>query len=1009
MAPKKRKTEGTEEKKRNPIEDLIDQANSSKEFEEITKRERVIPEEKNIYSESSSKKKFGYESSSQRLKENISSEAKFALEDKIKVDIGEDEKKRNILKENNIRLYNLPEYEVDKIQLYPMSNEEIKTKAVLNITNPNKEYGLTGGLFDKRMGSIINREICITCNRDDHGCSGHFGYIDLPQKFINVMFQKETIYVLQCVCSYCGDTYITEEFFKALNLSKVPKKKLLKTVAELSEKWLYKLHNHGYSHEVYEKNFKGYRLCFKMFGADKASDTTYVRSINVIEKIFSMIPPEKLKLLGFSDATVPLNFIQSTIVCCPPHIRPPGFIDKKAKDHPLTEKYTQILSRIIRLQNHITISADRENELDNLYADIKSIVFGPEKKIRVKSVVKDFGILPGLLGKEGIARKSMIGKRVDNCARTVAGPGYELNFGEAGIPKSFKKTLLVPVIIHKYNYKNVIERYRNGNYKWLKMKLLSVRGLFPIDESKIKKYTPEIGDVLMRPIETGDRGLTGRQPSLHAESILGYNFVVDDRETIKIHSSNNACFNADFDGDEFTIHILQDIMAICECLTVMNFKSHVINVQSSKPMMGLASHGLIGSFLMTASWDIDGIKREVIIPERRWQQAINLVNNSYRKTTLEDRLNIYKIPLRSGRALFSLVLPTNFTYSCPHKSGLKIIDGILVRGILKKSNLGNVSMALVQIIAKMYSIKEACRFINDTQILADWFTMWHGLSIGYKDFNANRTEVVKMLKKELIKMQIELFNLGPRPDDSIEFFFWMRSVHGILDKSKILGKEIGEKFLSKNNCLNILGEDGSGAKGSSTNTSQITGSLGEQFVGSSIPIYNLKNETRCLPFFVSNDVSVESIGYIYKSFMDGINLSECIFHNTSSRLGLIDTAKNTAEVGYTHRRVGKSLEPITINWFGSSVSTDGRLFQLLFGSGFDISKLLTINTVRSGKKMFFVDFNAEVELLNRIHERKNEIIYNKIIEDEPTVFEKFTIHNRRRPKFSELIGTDGFN
>uniref|UniRef100_A0A6C0BFB1 DNA-directed RNA polymerase n=1 Tax=viral metagenome TaxID=1070528 RepID=A0A6C0BFB1_9ZZZZ len=914
----------------------------------------------------------------------------------------DNETKRKILIGQNTLVSRLPKYEVNKIKIYPYNPGEIRECSVVNINNPSKESGLTHGLFDDRMGAIKRGEICVTCNLDDKGCGGHQGYIELPEEIVLPIFKKKCILTLKCICPFCGDLYINEKFFKALNLNKVPKNKLLQVIAELSEKFLWKLHGHGVARHIYENDFRGSRLLFKVDSGKDEEDKKYIRSIETIKKMFTLPSKEKFALLGYTGETQPINFITDVITCAPSCIRPPAMVNGKPMDHPMTTLYSQILTRKIKIQSHTGSEVDRETQLDSLYTDIEAISMGPEKKNGVKRSLKESGVFKELGSKRGSVRGGLMGKRVDYNSRTVAGPGYDLNTGEIEVGEFCCKILTVPVIVWKYNRDIVIKKYKEGGYKAIVMKLISNKGAFTITENHIKNYTPEIGDILVRYIDDGDFVLGGRQPSLHAESILGFNLKKHKWSTVKIHGSNNGCFNADFDGDELTIHVLQTYNAMVEAMTVMNFKSHVMNIQSSRPMMGMSFHGLIGPFLATKTWTIGNKQLEVTIPNERWNEAISLISDTYRKESLEERLIRHNIPLRSGRALFSVVLPTNFTYS---GSGLDIIDGIIVKGYMRKSNIGTSDLSLVQILAKMYSYKEACRFITEMQKLADWFTMWHGLSIGYRDFNINRKEIRKRIKKNLNRMQIEVFNLGPRPKDPTKFFFWMRSMYGILGKAKDEANKIGVDCLKPNNPLVIMGKEGCGAKGSEANTAYAIGSLGTQYVGSNIPEYELKNGTRCYPFFVSNDVAVESIGYIPECYMDGMNIDSSISHSAASRITLIDTAKNVSKIGYTHRRVEKSLEPIRISWLGTVTSTDGKMFQPIFGSGFDIGKSMRVKSVRSGERMFFCNFEDEANLLCRIYERKNfgddfKETKNQKIE---TPFEKFVNKNGRRPRCSELF------
>jgi len=184
--------------------------------------------------------------------------------------------RRNALIETNKLLTGLPKFEPSKTQIYPMSPEEIRNLSIIPIISPNKESNMNGGLFDKRMGSIIRREICVTCGRDDQGCGGHLAHIDLPQPMVNPIFEKEAIWTAQCTCSYCGDTFIDEKFFYALGLNKIPQKNLLKVVADYTNKWLWELHDHKLEKTVYENDFRGPKLCYTIGTAEKSSK--YIRS-----------------------------------------------------------------------------------------------------------------------------------------------------------------------------------------------------------------------------------------------------------------------------------------------------------------------------------------------------------------------------------------------------------------------------------------------------------------------------------------------------------------------------------------------------------------------------------------------------------------------------------------------------------------------------------------------------------------------------------------------------------
>ena len=58
--------------------------------------------------------------------------------------------------------------------------------------------------------------------------------------------------------------------------------------------------------------------------------------------------------------------------------------------------------------------------------------------------------------------------------------------------------------------------------------------------------------------QDGDLLLTNRQPTLHKPGLMGHRArVLRGERTIRMHYSNCATFNADFDGDEINLHLPQ--------------------------------------------------------------------------------------------------------------------------------------------------------------------------------------------------------------------------------------------------------------------------------------------------------------------------------------------------------------------------------------------------------------------------------------------------------------------
>ena len=75
-------------------------------------------------------------------------------------------------------------------------------------------------------------------------------------------------------------------------------------------------------------------------------------------------------------------------------------------------------------------------------------------------------------------------------------------------------------------------------------------------------------DIIYRPLIDGDIILFNRQPSLRPESLIALKckIINDDNKTFKIPLSCTVPLNADFDGDECNIHIVQHIISRVELL-----------------------------------------------------------------------------------------------------------------------------------------------------------------------------------------------------------------------------------------------------------------------------------------------------------------------------------------------------------------------------------------------------------------------------------------------------------
>ena len=108
------------------------------------------------------------------------------------------------------------------------SNIERVVEVVLSIWNPDdilkgsvcevftqdtyeNSIAKPNGLFDGRMGTIENGQVCETCKMDNRNCTGHFGHIRLAKPVYYIQFLSMVLKVLKCVCWRCSKCLINTE------------------------------------------------------------------------------------------------------------------------------------------------------------------------------------------------------------------------------------------------------------------------------------------------------------------------------------------------------------------------------------------------------------------------------------------------------------------------------------------------------------------------------------------------------------------------------------------------------------------------------------------------------------------------------------------------------------------------------------------------------------------------------------------------------------------------------
>lgn len=663
---------------------------------------------------------------------------------------------------------------------------------------------------------------------------------------------------------------------------------------------------------------------------------------------------------------------------------------------------------IIKANNHLTEEnlpeAKRQKYLTSLKFRIKTLFDNSGKKKAKHTNSRPIkAIKERLVGKDGLIRSNLMGKRVDQSARTVIGPGPHCRVGELEIPIDVAQNLTIPEPVNSFNYQelqdivnmnkaNFVIRgetrinlkyalFRKGtellygdvilrgkqeikvtsrNFTPQKGDVIRRNGeLITVELPRKKSFRLQIGDIVERQLRNGDVVLLNRYPTLHRGSMLAHTVVVRPYKTFRFSLATTKTFNADFDGDEMNIHIPQSYETQAELRYLSHVKKHFISAQASKSNLALIQDSLLGAYLMTK--DTDSIPREQFYHICS-QANIVPINQLNRVRGVLKSLGLKAIAF-NGKGLFSILLPPSLCYTTKK---VTIIRGVLIDGVLEKSTLGTSHNSLLQVVYKEYGEEVAITLIDNIQFIANQYLLYRGFSIGLEDCIATKKdEIENILTRSYIEAEQIVkttHNKGIRES----------RINMALSKAKDIGMRIAKDALKPDN--NFVATITAGSKGDYFNIAQITSLLGQQNVSGQRIIPTLNQGKRTLPHYPFEikdpETLFESQGFIRHSFIEGLSPQEFYFHAMTGREGVSDTAMKTSVSGYLQRRMIKGLEDYQVQYNGTVCNSSGSVVQLAYGeNGLDASQTI----VKDGKVMMG-DVKRLVQRLNLEYEHRNKLI-----------------------------------
>jgi len=842
---------------------------------------------------------------------------------------------------------------IGKIVFGMLSPEKIRKMSATRIITPDTYdedgFPIEMGLMDTRLGVIEPGLRCKTCGQRVRDCPGHFGHIELAMPVIHVGFAKVIYNILRATCRGCGNLLLEEKEIERLRKTYeelVRRRENTATLAKEVVKLASKVTKCPYCGR--EKLPIEYDKPTTFREAGHKMTPSEVREW--LEKVSEALGDD-LKLLDINPEVAKPEWMVLTVLPVPPVTTRPSITletGERSEDD-LTHKLVDIIRINQRLQENRDAGAPQLIVEDlwellqyhvTTYFDNQTSGIPPARH-RSGRALKT--LAQRLKGKEGRFRSNLSGKRVNFSSRTVISPDPNISINEVGVPIEVARELTVPIRVTPHNLEEMKELVKRGPNPKPPAGVVYIPGVNYVirpDGRRVKVTEEnaetvaeklEPGAIVERQLQDGDIVLFNRQPSLHRMSMMAHKVKVLPYKTFRLNLAVCPPYNADFDGDEMNLHVLQTEESRAEAEILMKVQEHILSPRFGGAIIGAIHDHITGCFLLTYK------NREFSRSD-----AMRMLSAAGYRGAIKGNMK--------GKEIFSKILPEgiNLEYKakacvgcekclkekCPYDAYVIIKDSKLITGVIDEKSIGAFKGEIIEYITRKFGNDVAREFIDRVTKLGIAAVMVMGFTTGIDDEDIPeeaqlqiREELEKAKKK--IQQLIKAYNEGELeqiPGRSLEETLEMEIMR-VTGRARDRTGEIASKHLGMDNSAVIMAR--SGARGSMLNLSQMAGCVGQQAVRGERIHRGYRNRT--LPHFKKGDLGAEAKGFVSSSYKKGLSPTEYFFHSMGGREGLVDTAVRTSRSGYMQRRLVNALENIKLEEDGTVRATTGEIVQFTYG------------------------------------------------------------------------------
>lgn len=605
-----------------------------------------------------------------------------------------------------------------------------------------------------------------------------------------------------------------------------------------------------------------------------------------------------------------------------------------------------------------------------------------------------------LPGKTGIIRQFATAKRTRYSSRSVIGGTPYIAPTQVGVPKSMALRSTVPERVTSWNIDRLREAVIRGPDK-LPGALVVQPAEGAIIDLRIHGETRaervrwaqalEIGSIVDRHLGNGDHVLMNRAPTLDKRGIMGHRVVIVPGNTLLLNPIVTPAYNADFDGDAMSMHVLQTPEGQAEASQLGNVVENLISEGTNAPCMGLVQDSLLGAFAMTrrdtlfthdqmlsilspvimvttrdmGMDEVDGMY-DVDVPRlSKPPEATVRVRNPrtgrwekyYSGATLVSSvMKLYNVSYQRNVLSISTVFEGD-TVDQPggdQNQTVLIHHGELLVGRLDKGIVGaGANLSAIHTVSLYRSRADAVRMLQELQLVIQKWVDAEGMSLQLADM-AVGPNIVREISCDAGAMHhaiTRLQRLGREmgiAEDVVEGV--VNSVIQAADQgmTKRVMHALQERVGSTPNTLLQIVR--SGAKASDANVRQMAGVAGQQRISGERLHNRIRNNCcpsiahrrRITSYYGEDDLSAISRGYVLSSYSTGVRPAEIVSGAAVARKAVVQKTNVVADVGYTNRKSSNHQDGIIT--MGQSARWGTQVIQHRYGGdGFNSNMLQRVD------------------------------------------------------------------